>query len=108
MTIETNNPIINIGYEDTEITESIHKTGKPLSVHDIIRHNERYEYDFDLQQKLGAKDLRYSINMSRIFVTMHEFDFSFYDPILKSMQRRDFVPTIDLCHHKVAYQLRGS
>jgi len=93
-------PKLAVGYECTPICDAENLFGEPRDVLDATRHYERYEYDFDLQESLGISELRYPAGWDKVLINPFEYDFSFVAPILESMRRRGFVPTIDLCHHK--------
>ncbi len=95
-----NQPKLAVGYECTPISDAEEVCGAPRDVLDATRHYERYEYDFDLQQELGISELRYPAGWDKVLIAPFEYDFTFVAPILESMRRRGFVPTIDLCHHK--------
>jgi hypothetical protein len=100
-------PRLTIGYECTPICEAEKIFGEPRDVLDATRHYERFEHDFDLQESLGIKELRYPACWDKVLVEPYKYDFSFVAPIMESMRRRNFVPTIDLCHHKVPRKIKG-
>lgn len=100
-------PKLAVGYECTPIGDAEELFGEPLDVLDATRHYERYEYDFDLQETLGIRELRYSAGWDKVLVSPFQYDFARIAPILESMRRRDFVPTIDLCHHKAPKKIAG-
>jgi len=94
-------PRLAVGYECTPVCDAEKRCGKPRDVLDATRHYERFEHDFDLQQSLGIRELRYPACWDKVLVAPYEYDFESIAPIMNSMRRRGFVPTIDLCHHKV-------
>ncbi len=94
-------PRLAVGYECTPIGNAKRLFGEPRDVLDATRHYERFEYDFDLQQELGISELRYPACWDKVLVAPYTYDFEKIAPIMESMRRRGFVPTIDLCHHKV-------
>ena len=89
-----------VGYECTPISDAEAICGEPKDVLDATRHYERFEYDFDLQEELAVYELRYPACWDKVLVSPYQYDFERIAPIMESMRRRGFVPTIDLCHHK--------
>lgn len=100
-------PKLAVGYECTPISDAEELFGEPRDVLDATRHYERYEHDFDLQQELGISELRYPAGWDKVLVEPFKYDFARVAPILESMRRRGFVPTIDLCHHKTPKKIAG-
>lgn len=93
-------PRLAVGYECTPISDAEEKCGEPRDVLDATRHYEQFEADFDLQESLGVRELRYPACWDKVLVAPFEYDFAFVAPIMNSMRWRGFIPTIDLCHHK--------
>lgn len=100
-------PKLAVGYECTPIDDAEKLFGEPRDVLDATRHYERYEHDFDLQEELGIRELRYPAGWDKVLVSPFQYDFTRVAPILESMRRRGFVPTIDLCHHKAPKKIAG-
>ena len=100
-------PKLAVGYECTPISDAEELFGEPRDVLDATRHYERYEYDFDLQEEMGIRELRYPAGWDKVLVSPFSYDFGRIAPILESMRRRGFVPTIDLCHHKVPQKIEN-
>jgi hypothetical protein len=101
-----NKPKLAVGYECTPICDAEKKFGEPRDVLDATRHYEQFERDFDLQQELGIGELRYPAGWDKILVSPYCYNFERIAPIMESMRRRGFVPTIDLCHHKVPKKIK--
>jgi hypothetical protein len=102
-----NKPKLAVGYECTPIDDAERKFGEPRDVLDATRHYEQFERDFDLQQELGITELRYPAGWDKILVDLYDYDFGRIAPIMESMRRRGFVPTIDLCHHKTPKKIKN-
>jgi hypothetical protein len=102
-----NKPKLAVGYECTPIGDAEKIFGEPRDVLDSTRHYEQFENDFDLQQELGVSELRYPAGWDKILVSSYCYNFERIAPIMESMRRRGFVPTIDLCHHKVPKKIKG-
>lgn len=101
-----NKPKLAVGYECTPICDAEQLFGAPRDVLDATRHYERFEHDFDLQQDLGISELRYPAGWDKILVSPYCYNFELIAPIMNSMRRRGFVPTIDLCHHKAPQKIK--
>jgi len=99
-------PTLAVGYECTPISDAEELFGEPRDVLDATRHYERYEYDFDLQETLGIYELRYPAGWDKVLISPFRYDFARIAPMLDSMRRRGFTPTIDLCHHKTPKKIR--
>lgn len=93
-------PRLAVGYECTPISDAETVCGEPRDVLDATRHYEQFESDFDLQESLNVRELRYPACWDKVLVAPFEYDFEPVAPIINSMRARGFVPTIDLCHHK--------
>lgn len=93
-------PRLAVGYECTPISDAETVCGEPRDVLDATRHYEQFEADFDLQESLSVRELRYPACWDKVLVAPFEYDFEKVAPIMNSMRGRGFVPTIDLCHHK--------
>ncbi len=100
-------PRLAVGYECTPISDAVERCGEPRDVLDATRHYEQFEADFDLQQSLGVREMRYPAGWDKILVAPYEYDFEKIAPVMESMRRRGFVPTIDLCHHKVPAKIEN-
>jgi beta-glucosidase len=100
-------PRLAVGYECTPISDAERVCGEPRDVLDATRHYEQFEADFDLQQSLGVREMRYPAGWDKILVAPYEYDFEKIAPVMESMRRRGFVPTIDLCHHKVPAKIEN-
>ena len=100
-------PKLAVGYECTPVSNAERLFGEPRDVLDATRHYEQFERDFDLQQRLGIRELRYPAGWDKILVSPYEYDFKRVAPIMESMRRRGFVPTIDLCHHKAPKKIQN-
>jgi beta-glucosidase len=100
-------PRLAVGYECTPIGNAERIWGEPRDVLDATRHYERFEFDFDLQQSLGVRELRYPACWDKVLVAPYEYDFDKIAPIMESMGRRGFKPTIDLCHHKAPKKIEN-
>ena len=101
-----NKPKLAVGYECTPIGDAEQIFGEPHDVLDATRHYERFEHDFDLQEELGIGELRYPAGWDKILISPYRYDFDRVAPIMESMRRRGFVPTIDLCHHKAPKKIK--
>jgi len=99
-------PRLAVGYECTPIGNAERLFGEPRDVLDATRHYEQFEHDFDLQQELGVSELRYPAGWDKVLIAPYEYDFERIAPVMESMRRRGFVPTIDLCHHKVPKKIK--
>ncbi|MBA3601435.1 MAG: family 1 glycosylhydrolase [Acidobacteria bacterium] len=99
-------PKLAVGYECTPICDAEKLFGEPKDVLDATRHYERFEHDFDLQEELGIYELRYPAGWDKVLISPFRYNFERIAPIMESMRRRGFVPTIDLCHHKAPKQIR--
>ncbi len=100
-------PRLAVGHECTPISNAERICGSPRDVLDVTRHYERFEYDFDLQEELGIYELRYPACWDKVLVAPYRYDFENIAPIMESMRRRGFIPTIDLCHHKVPKKIEN-
>lgn len=104
---------LSVGYECTPIDDAEETTGRSLDVLDTTRHYEQFESDFDLQENLGLRRLRYHAMWDKVIASVNqnadtaEYDFSALEPIYNSIRTRGFVPTADLCHHKVPKKIPG-
>lgn len=99
-------PRLAVGYECTPVGNAERVCGEPRDVLDATRHYEQFEQDFDLQQELGVKELRYPACWDKVLIAPFAYDFERIAPIMNSMRGRGFVPTIDLCHHKVPKKIK--
>jgi beta-glucosidase len=99
-TLRKKQPRLAVGYECTPVSDAEKVCGEPRDILDATRHYEQFEADFDLQESLGVRELRYPAGWDKILVAPFEYDFERIAPIMNSMRRRGFVPTVDLCHHK--------
>lgn len=108
------NIVMSVGYESTPIDDAQERFGTPLDVLDTTRHYERIEHDFDLQEALGVRHMRYHAMWDKVLMRVcekhatGEYDWRLLEPIYDSMRRRGFVPTADLCHHKVPRKIARS
>ena len=105
--IFTRQPRLAVGYECTPISNAERIFGEPRDVLDATRHYEQFEADFDLQESLGIRELRYPAGWDKILVHPFDYNFERIAPIMESMRRRGFIPTIDLCHHKVPQKIKN-
>ncbi|MBX4187800.1 MAG: family 1 glycosylhydrolase [Candidatus Doudnabacteria bacterium] len=106
--------MMSVGYESTPIDDSEFRYGRNMDVLDMTRHYEQFEYDFDLQEKLGIKAMRYHTRWNDVLVSVDQenangvYDWSPLVPIYDSIRRRGFELTADLCHHKVPRKIARS
>ena len=100
-------PKLAVGYECTPISDAEKLFGEPRDVLDATRHYEQFESDFDLQQELGISELRYPAGWDKVLISPFRYDFDPIAPVLESMRRRGFTPTIDLCHHKTPVKIEN-
>ncbi len=100
-------PKLAVGYECTPICDAETICGEPKDVLDATRHYERFEYDFDLQEELGIYELRYPAGWDKVLISPYRYNFDAIAPLMESIRRRGFIPTIDLCHHKPPRKIKN-